>query len=132
MSKSYNQLVNELKRANKQIKNLEFLAEVEVQEQKKTNNTNLELLGQIEKLERQLSRAKGRFDGAEKSCLKYEKEIMKLNNCLKSKNEFIEDLQSQINSLINYSEALEVDSEENAASVSELTQAIKTISKFLK
>lgn len=131
MSKSYNQLVNQLKRAKNQIKNLEFLAEVEAQEQKKTNETNLELLGRIGKLEKQLSMTKGQFNEAEQYCIKYEKEIVKLNNCLESKNEFIKDLQDQLNSLINYSEALKVNSEENATSVSELTQAIKTISKFI-
>lgn len=131
MSKSYNQLVNELKRANKKIKNLEFLAEVEAQEQKKMNDTNLDLLGRIGRSAKQLSITQEKLNKAEQCCIKYEEEITDLNNCLKSKNKFIEDLQNQINNLINYSETLEIDSEENAASVSELTQVIKTVSKFL-
>lgn len=131
MSKSYNQLVNELKRANKKIENLEFLAKVEAQEQKKMNDTNLDLLGRIGRSAKQLSITQEQLNKAEQCCIKYEKEIADLKNCLKSKEKFTEDLQNQINNLINYSEALEIDSEENAASVSELTQVIKTVSKFL-
>ena len=131
MSKSYNQLVNELKRANKQIKNFEFLEDVEAQEQKKINSTNLELWGRINGMEKTISKTQNQLADAEMHCVEHEKKINRLNECLKSKNEFIEDLQGQINNLINYCEILKDNHNKDVSSVNELMQVIKTISKYL-
>lgn len=104
------QIEEELKAAKITIKNLQMVAEVDAEENKKTVNTNLELLGKINKLEKQLK-------DAEDHCIKYETQIS--------------ELEEDVAIFKKASKELADKNKENSITIKELKQAIKSISKHL-
>jgi hypothetical protein len=113
MSKSYNQLLKGLVKANKRIKSLEKLSEVMNQENKQLSFENLELQKKADNYEHAALRWKTRLDETEAHCVEYEKQIRSLKPF---EQKVIE---------------LEKKDRKNIKTIKGLTKSIKTISRQL-